>query len=500
MKLKLKVTVFTAFLLIVCLTFCSCTQEGNGSNNDETGTADSLNSSNEDIIHQSGKNINMSVLGISEWVPSKVAGDMTSEFAKYAKDKYGYNVSFSYQEASFGGLYNKVAASLVSRSPEFNLIISDSQWLGTFAEPGWIVQLNDVIKDNPELSNIEWYDPVVKSGYMTYPDGTDDLWGLPLEGDIIVLYVRKDMLENPIERSQFRQEYGFELPQDYEDFIDVTMDDYEKIAHFFTRPEKGLYGTALEYSREYDYLSGYLYPFIWSTGGEIWDVNTGQIYGILNTDNNAKALKRMVGLLKYNPPDAINFGIDEVVNAFASGQVFSAFQWAAMGEAIITPELKDKVLVVPPPCFKVNNKNQRIYSLGGQSWVINKFNNEDQMQVSIDFLKWWYLPETQMEFARRGGNPTTKTALNSPGFENMNPWYRAYKYMLTEERARDFWHDPKYSEMLAIQQAAFSAYATGVIKDPKKALDYAAYQQQERLYSAGRTDIAPPDIDVGSLE
>ena len=93
---------------------------------------------------------------------------------------------------------------------------------------------------------------------MTYPDGSDDFWGLPFEGDIIVLYVRKDMLENALDQSRFKQKYGFDLPQTYEDFINITMNDFEKIAEFFTRPEQGIYGTALEYSSEYDYLSGYL--------------------------------------------------------------------------------------------------------------------------------------------------------------------------------------------------------------------------------------------------
>ncbi len=31
------------------------------------------------------------------------------------------------------------------------LIVSDSQWIGGFAEPGWIVKLNDIIKDNIDL-------------------------------------------------------------------------------------------------------------------------------------------------------------------------------------------------------------------------------------------------------------------------------------------------------------------------------------------------------------
>ena len=496
----------TGILCIVCFAFFSLILPG--CSFDKTESDKSLSESStmaetqgDSGIHPlKGKNINMTILGISGWVPSKIAGDMASEFTKYAKDKYGYNAAFNYSDAPFGNLYNIAAKSLAERSNKYNIIVSDSQWLGAFAEPGWIVQLNDIINNNPELKNVEWYDPVVKSGYMAYPDGTNDLWGLPQEGDVIVLYVRKDMLQDPAERNAFRERYNSDLPQNYEDFVSLSIDEFEKMAEFFTRPDKGLYGTALEYSREYDYMSGYLYPFIWSTGGEIWDAGSGKIFGILNTSNNARALERMVNLLKFNPPGAINYGIDEVVDAFAKGKVFSAFQWAAMGQAIITPELRDKVLVVPPPGFKTNNGNERVYSLGGQPWVINKFNDEDQMKVAIDFLKWWYLPETQIEFMRRGGNPTTRAALESPEFENTNPWNKAYKYMFTQKRARDFWHDPKYSELLAVQQSAFTGYATGVIKNAKEALDFAAYQQQKILYESGRTDIAPPDIDLKTLQ
>ena len=77
---------------------------------------------------------------------------------------------------------------------------------------------------------------------------------------------------------------------------------------------------------------------------------------------------------------------------------------------MITPENKDKVMVVVPPGFKGQRirKIQRVYSIGGQPWVINKFNDAAHMQVAIDFLKWWYLPDPQLEFAKRGGGSPTK--------------------------------------------------------------------------------------------
>lgn len=438
------------------------------------------------------KPVAMAILGIGGWLPSRLGVDMSPLFAKYAKEKYGYDVTFSFAEAPFSALFQKAAASLATRSQEYNLIVVDSQWLGACAEPKWIVSASEIIKENPEL-DIEWYDPIVKKTYMTYPDGTDQLWGFPEEGDVIVLFVRQDLFGDPNEQKAFRAKYGFNLPQTFEDWEKVLMTDFEKIAEFFTRPAKGLWGTAMQYQKEYDFMTMYLYPFMFSLGGEIWDPKERKIFGVINSDINARAMVWNKRMLNYQPPGAINYGIAEEIDAFTTGKIATAFQWAAVGLVMITPELKEKVIVVPPPAFKRDDGTiRRIYSIGGQPWVVNAYNDKEHMRVAIDFLKWWYLPETQLEFARRGGNPTDKKTLTSPGFEDIQPWNRAYKYMLREENARDFWHEPNYSEMLAIQQEGWTAFASGVVKDAKNTLDWIAYHQQKILYEAGRSKIAPP--------
>src|ERR1700731_2884782 len=105
-----------------------------------------------------GKQIKIALLGIGGWLPSKLPYEMAPEFAKYVKEKYGYDVSFSYADAPFSTLFQKAASSLATKSNEYSLMVSDSQWLGAFTEPGWIVKLDDIVKQNPEL-NIEWYNP-----------------------------------------------------------------------------------------------------------------------------------------------------------------------------------------------------------------------------------------------------------------------------------------------------------------------------------------------------
>jgi multiple sugar transport system substrate-binding protein len=438
-----------------------------------------------------GENIKLEILGVAGWPPSAMAPKIGNDsFAPYAKKKLGYDVSFSAAQAPFEQLFQKAATSLATHSADYNLLISDSQWLGAFATPKWILKLNDIIAKNPDLQ-IDWYSDIVVDGYMAYPDGSDSIYGLPQEGDVMVMYVRKDMLTDPKEMAAFKKKYNKDMPQTFEDFADLTWDDYADVMQFFTRPDKNIYGIGLQYAKTYDNFSCYYYPFLFSRGAKIWDAKEHNVQGILNTDENAKSLEQFVALQKYCPPGANQVGIPELADLFTKGKVFSCIQWAAMGPAMIPDSLKGKVMVVPPPAFNVDGQKKRTYTLGGQPWVVNAFNSKEQLQAVIDFLKFWYSKDTQMEFARQGGNPCVKSVLDSDGFDDIQPWFKAYKYMLGHGRTKDFWHDPNYAKLLDIQQQAFTAYASGNVKDAKKVLDYVAYRQQQVLFEAGATKKKP---------
>ena len=436
-----------------------------------------------------GKSIHMSILGVSGWLPSSLSVDMSPNFARYVKDRYGYDVSFSFAGAPFGALFQKGATSFATRSQEYNIMISDSQWLGALATPKWIVKLNDIIARDKDL-NIEWYAPVIKAAYQVYPDGTNNLWGFPQVGDIIGIFVRKDWLEAPGEAEAFQQRYGQKLPTTWEDWEALDYDNFRKVIEFFHRPDKGYSGIAMQYSREYDACSCPTMSWMRSMGGDIWDPKTGQVEGIYDTQSNATALERYKSMLKFNPPGALNYFIAEVVDAFTQGKVFAAWQWIATGATMIPKALEGKVMVVPPPGFRDSSgKLVRNYIIGGQPWVINAFNDSAHMRVAFDFMRWWYLPETSADYLKRGGMPCDKATLSAPGFDAIYPWNRTYKYML--QRSSDFWHDPRYSEMLSVQQEAFTGYMAGQVADPLHALKYVACKQQAILYDEGTAQTAP---------
>lgn len=441
----------------------------------------------------SGAPITLSVLGIAGWTPSSLALQMAPQFERYAMKHYGVNVKITEASAPFTDLYQKAAASLAARSTQYDIIVSDSQWLGAFATQGSIVRLNSVIQSTPQLrkANNSWASPVVRWSYMTYPYQSQNLYGLPQEGDVLVLYVRKDLVDNRANQKAFYAQNHWALPTTFNEWAKLTWPKFDKIAAFFNKPPH-MYGLAMEYSKTYDFMSDHVMSFMWMNGGQIWNRKTHQVYGVLNSPQNNAALQDYVGQLKYQPPGADTYGISEDIQAMTQGKVFSALTWSAVGPAMFTPAMKNKIMAVPPPGMEIHGHFNQIYCLGGQPWVVNRYLDPTHMKVALDFLKWWYLPSTQLEFAKLGGNPVIRQVVDSPSFDKIHPWYRAYKYMLTTAHAQDFWHNPDYAQLLDAQQSAWTAYATGQVKSAKQANTYAACQQQQALYQTGFSSVQPP--------
>ncbi|MBV9491469.1 MAG: hypothetical protein JO069_17365 [Verrucomicrobia bacterium] len=66
--------------------------------------------------------------------------------------------------------------------------------MGAFTEPGWIVKLDGVIKQNPELKP-QWHPPALETPYVEYPDNSGYKVALPQETDALVLFVRNDLFQ-----------------------------------------------------------------------------------------------------------------------------------------------------------------------------------------------------------------------------------------------------------------------------------------------------------------
>ncbi len=439
-----------------------------------------------------GQTIELSVMVLAGSAPSRIAEAMAPSFAGYARQTHGYDASIRFGAMPY--TQQLEVASTALASPEHQLFILDRKWIAALAAPKAIVPVNPLIQANPAL-DVAWYTPALREAYQVFPDGTNNRWGFPQAGDALVLFVRGDMLA--AESEAFQAAHGRALPRDWEAFEALGWDEYATVLAFFTRPEQGLYGFASAMSGDYDFISGPALSFLRSAGGEVWAPVGGQVEGVLNTDGNARALAAYKSLLQYQPPDALGYGPAEVSAAFAQGRVFSALQWASAGSDVIGAEMRDKVMVVPAPTVTgAEGKAGRNYLLGGQSWLLNAASDAAHRRVATDFLAWWFRPETALDYARRGGAPCDMATLSRPDFDALQPWFRAYRTML--QASSDFWHDPKYAALLAVQQEAFTAYAGGRVEDPRHALDTVACGQQAILFDEGTAERQPSEACRGT--
>lgn len=73
----------------------------------------------------------------------------------------------------------------------------------------------------------------------------------------------------------------------------TTWAQFKDVAEFFTRPDKGRYGTTLFYAgpTQYDMITMGFDQVLWSFGGELRDSETGNVEGTLNNQTGVDALR-----------------------------------------------------------------------------------------------------------------------------------------------------------------------------------------------------------------
>jgi ABC-type glycerol-3-phosphate transport system substrate-binding protein len=150
------------------------------------------------------------------------------------------------------------------------------------------------------------------------------LFAIPFKPDPMILFYRKDLLENPAIRAQFRQKTGQDLK------VPETPEEMKLVADFFTR------------SKNPDSPVPYGYAAIGAKGSSRWIfVNRLASYGGnmidlrsggpgFNNEAGRRAMQFAVSLMENCPPEIFEIGYDELNLLFTTGDVFMAEQWPGL--------------------------------------------------------------------------------------------------------------------------------------------------------------------------
>lgn len=240
------------------------------------------------------------------------------------------NIKIKVIAVPFETYYQSIQNDLVSGTGAYDIISYPPRFLGDLASAGNLVDLTDYAsKWDPQMDDVY---PV----YQLYTKFDDKLYALPIDGDRLELYYRKDLFSNADEMAAFEAEYGYPLA------APETWDQYLDVAKFFKRDAgTTLAGETLadpfagiaEITKLPDNFDWFLNRFA-SYGGIYFD---DQMHPQLDTEAGRKALQNFVDSVKYGPSDILNFEYVESFDAFVQGQTAMCIQWTDVAKIAEDP-------------------------------------------------------------------------------------------------------------------------------------------------------------------
>ncbi|HJW26311.1 MAG TPA: extracellular solute-binding protein [Rhodocyclaceae bacterium] len=222
---------------------------------------------------------------------------------------------------------------------------------------------------------------------------------VPADGDVAMVYLRRDLLEDPQERAAFRKAYGRDLA------IPRTWQEYDQLVAFFHRPDKGLYGTA----EERDPAGGWMFwlPRYLCQSAPYRRLFDDAMRPLIDSPAGVAATESYVRTVRFSPPDVLGEGKDYsyLLPFFLQGRAFAFINTVAATKFFNAPgsAVKGKFVAVPMPGQSLGGKvlrhNLPIY---GNNLVVSS--RSPHPALAFLFAMWLTDPDNSLRtVGARGG-------------------------------------------------------------------------------------------------
>jgi multiple sugar transport system substrate-binding protein len=222
-------------------------------------------------------------------------------------------------EAPFPSAYSKAIAEHLSKSGAFDVIDAVPGWVPDLADRGVIAPLDDLVTKYKAQATFNDIHPL----YRAMPKHKGKTWGFFDDGDMYILYYRKDIFANATLKAAYKAKFKTNLR------VPQTWPEFNQVAKFITdQMAPKVYGTALLRAlgggNWYDFYQGFR-----ANGGSFFDAKTmkAQI-------NGAIGVKTMEELTARTPAEPPGVNKLDVVSAWAlwlQGKSAMVYSWPPTG-------------------------------------------------------------------------------------------------------------------------------------------------------------------------
>lgn len=366
---------------------------------------------------------------------------------------------------------NKVMLDLNSQRGRYDFILQPHRELGRFVENGHLESLEGYMGDS------KLRDPTFEPEEQLYQSLWKEIswyegktYGFPFTALTMYMWYRQDLLDDPKEQAGFKEKYGYDLKPA------SNWEEYRDIAEWFTRPDEGFYGTALQGKRHealwYEWLN-----FLYSFGGDMMEVESGSECGpiIVNSPEAIESLEYYKSLMAYSPPDTLNYFWDDVMALMQQDKVYELIMWNDATYAVAEDESASKVAGKMGFDIIPQGKGGKVGQVEGWTYLIPKYSKNKE--AAYLFVQWMMEKDQQLNQHLNGGASARPDVYAEPEVQKIS---YSKASMDTNAVAIPKPTIPESPELTDILVRELSSYLSDA-KTAKEALDTAAVEMGKLL-------------------
>lgn len=373
-------------------------------------------------------------------------------------------------EVSTAEMFTKIMQDYRSGAGAYDALNVIPAWMPDLANAGALEVLDPYVDKYGFRDELQKIAPTYRDNQMMV-DGK--IFGFPDDGDVLIMYYRKDIFEDAAIQAAFKEKTGKDLavPTTWADF-GVTGSALSEILK-----DRGMYGAA--FFRQPPYTMFMFQERFRNEGGRFFDAET--MKAAINSDTGVRVLTEMREENTWMPPGVEQWGFVENLAAFLQGQTAMTISWPPYGRWAAGYGTDEEVLSWVP---KSTIAGKVGYALppGGHPQLAAGFclsvsSASKNKEAAYLFIQWLNsesvsLQRVQLPYALR--DPFRDSHFTSP--EYLAKWPDAKHYLATLQAGANsglldlsLLQTDKYEE--ALRQMISKLWAGD---DPKAILDAAA--------------------------
>jgi multiple sugar transport system substrate-binding protein len=359
--------------------------------------------------------------------------------------------------------------------PAYDVLVMRHRLLGALINKNQVQPIDSMLAD-PGLQNASFQpqQQLFPNWWRELSSYGNKMYGYPYTGLTAYLCYRKDMLEDPKNKREFKARYHHELA------VPTTWKEYGQLAEFFNRPREHFYGTYISGKQGlalwYEWLN-----LVYSFGGSILDTQHGWEYGdiVINSPQNVAATEQYIKLIPFSPPDTLNFGWGQAQSMLQQGHAFMGLLWSDQAPFLENPAVS-KVAGKIGYSLIPSNSSQPFSQLEGLTYLIPTESKEPK--EAYQFIEWAMSAQVQIQQTLMGSDSVRKSTYEDPGVKEL-PYTRTFQASVPVAKEKPT--IPEASQMTEASERRLSEIVTGK-ESPQSGLDKLALDFQQILGSKAR--------------